>query len=130
MTTKALLREALNWLADCDEAHALATRIKAALSVPDQAGKPFVRLSQYTVGTWHETYPGDPDGGVEVYLAPPAYRAALLWVLWHHQGGSSPVGQPIRKVLGIERAAHLTPEQLKEAKAFDAEHPRTALLDP
>ena len=23
-------------------------------------------------------------------------RAALLWVLWHHQGGSSPVGQPIR----------------------------------
>lgn len=22
-------------------------------------------------------------------------RDALLWVLWHHQGGSSPIGQPI-----------------------------------
>lgn len=28
-------------------------------------------------------------------------RAALLWVLWHHQGGSSPVGQPIRFALGM-----------------------------
>jgi hypothetical protein len=28
-------------------------------------------------------------------------RAALSWVLYHHQGGSSPVGQPIRFALGM-----------------------------
>lgn len=28
-------------------------------------------------------------------------RAALLWVLWHHQGGSSDIGQPIRFALGM-----------------------------
>ena len=28
-------------------------------------------------------------------------KALLLWALWHHQGASSPVGQPIRRALGI-----------------------------
>lgn len=45
-------------------------------------------------------------------------RDALLWVLWHHQGGSSPVGQPIRRALGIGRFEHLTAEQVLRAKAF------------
>lgn len=47
-------------------------------------------------------------------------RAMLLNVLWHHQGGSSPVGQPLRKLLGIEQHDHLTAEQLSEAKWIDA----------
>lgn len=46
-------------------------------------------------------------------------RAMLLNVLWHHQGGSSPVGHPIRKILGIEPHARLTDEELSEAKWID-----------
>ena len=43
---------------------------------------------------------GDPVAAVEALIARQSSaplndsaRAALLWVLWHHQGGSSPVGQ-------------------------------------
>lgn len=43
----------------------------------------------------------------------------LIWLLWHHQGGSSPVGQPIRKALGIGTHDRLTDEQLAIAQAFD-----------
>lgn len=46
--------------------------------------------------------------------------AALLWVLWHHQGGSSDTGQPIRKLLGIGQHERLTNEQLLLAKSFIA----------
>lgn len=45
-------------------------------------------------------------------------RSALLAALWHHQGGSSAIGQPIRRLLGIGQHEHLTDEQVKEAKAF------------
>ena len=45
-------------------------------------------------------------------------QAALLWTLWHHQGGSSHIGQPIRKLLGIGQHDRLTDEQIAEAKAF------------
>jgi len=47
-------------------------------------------------------------------------RAALLWVLWHHQGANSPVGQPIRFALGMGRDDHLMPHQIAEAKRWDA----------
>lgn len=43
-------------------------------------------------------------------------RGLLLFALWHHQGGSSEVGQPIRKFLGIGEYDHLTQEQIAEAK--------------
>lgn len=46
-------------------------------------------------------------------------RAMLLNVLWHHQGGSSPVGQPLRTLLGIGQFDHLTDEQVSEAKWID-----------
>lgn len=45
-------------------------------------------------------------------------EAALLWSLYHHQGGSSHIGQPIRKLLGIGQHDRLTDEQLAQAKAF------------
>lgn len=45
-------------------------------------------------------------------------RAALLWVLWHHQGGSSPVGQAIRFALGMGQFDRLTDEQLAQAKSW------------
>ena len=43
---------------------------------------------------------------------------ALLWVLYHHQGGSSHIGQPIRKLLGIGQHDHMTPDQIERGKAF------------
>lgn len=43
-------------------------------------------------------------------------EAALLHALWHHQGGSSKTGQPIRHMLGIGRHDRLTDEQVQEAK--------------
>lgn len=42
-------------------------------------------------------------------------RAALVWVLYHHQGGSSPVGQPIRFALGMGAHDPLKPTQIGEA---------------
>ncbi len=46
----------------------------------------------------------------------PDVQAALLFALWHHQGGSSKIGQPIRAALGIGVHDHLSPEQLDIAK--------------
>lgn len=47
-------------------------------------------------------------------------RAALLWVLWHHQGGRSPVGQPIRYALGMGAHDPLSDHQVAEAKRWAA----------
>lgn len=47
-------------------------------------------------------------------------RAALLWVLWHHQGGSSPVGQPIRFALGMGAHEPLNEQQVQEARRWAA----------
>lgn len=45
---------------------------------------------------------------------------ALLWILYHHQGANSPIGQPIRKLLGIGQFDRLTDEQIASAKSFAA----------
>ena len=42
--------------------------------------------------------------------------AALLFCLWHHQGGNSKIGQPIRLALGIGQDEPLTDEQLAIAE--------------
>lgn len=47
-------------------------------------------------------------------------RSALLWVLWHHQGGSSPVGQPLRFALGMGAHDRLSDHQIDEAKRWAA----------
>jgi hypothetical protein len=41
--------------------------------------------------------------------------ALLLWALYHHQGGKSDVGQPIRRLLGIGQHDDLTDEQIRTA---------------
>jgi len=46
-------------------------------------------------------------------------RAALLWVLWHHQGASSKVGQPIRFALGMGQHDALTGLQVLEAQRWE-----------
>lgn len=43
---------------------------------------------------------------------------AMLWSLYHHQGSSSVVGQPIRKLLIIGQHDRLTAEQLRAAEEF------------
>jgi hypothetical protein len=55
-------------------------------------------------------------------------RAALLWVLWHHQGSSSKVGQPIRFALGMGAHDHLNDHQVAEAKRW-ASISRNSMLD-
>ncbi|MBN3832906.1 hypothetical protein [Burkholderia sp. Ac-20344] len=50
---------------------------------------------------------------------PERTRALLLNVLWHHQGGKSTIGQPIREMLGIGPHDHLTGDQLTEAKRIE-----------
>ena len=47
-------------------------------------------------------------------------RAALLSVLWRHQGASSAVGQPIRFALGMGQHDRLSDWQVAEAKRWDA----------
>lgn len=47
-------------------------------------------------------------------------RAALLFCLWHHQGGSSRIGQAIRLRLGIGEYERLSDDQLATAKAVQA----------
>lgn len=65
----------------------------------------------------------DPDASsIEHHPERQNLEAALLWVLYHHQGGSSNIGQPIRKLLGIGQFDRLTDEQITEAKAFFEAH--------
>lgn len=59
---------------------------------------------------------------IEHHLKLQKMEAALLWTLYHHQGGSSHIGQPIRKLLDIGQYDHLTAEQIADAKAFAADH--------
>lgn len=45
-------------------------------------------------------------------------RAALAWVLYHHQGGKSAVGQAIRYALGMGANEHMQDWRIAEAKEF------------
>ena len=51
----------------------------------------------------------------------------LLWALYHHQGASSPVGQPIRRALGIDEHARLTAKQVTLAKQAAGSLPFNAM---
>jgi hypothetical protein len=74
----------------------------------------------YNLGRQHGTQPrqGEPT-------PPPAHdltsAAPLLWVLWHHLGASSPVGQPIRRYLGMGQHDRMTPEGIEAAKRWARE---------
>lgn len=61
----------------------------------------------------------DPDASyIEHHPKRQMMESALLCALYHHQGGSSPVGQPIRKLLDIGQHDAMTDEQLVQAKSF------------
>ena len=60
--------------------------------------------ANYVQAAMNNAAPDSPAG----YM----HKGLLLWILYHHQGGKCPVGQPIRRVLGIEQHAALTTEQV------------------
>lgn len=61
----------------------------------------------------------DPDADtIEHHPIRQQMQNALLWTLYHHQGGSSHIGQPIRALLGIGQYDRLSDEQLAAAKSF------------
>ncbi|MEY4416721.1 MAG: hypothetical protein RIQ53_4014 [Pseudomonadota bacterium] len=45
-------------------------------------------------------------------------REALAWVLWHHLGGCSPIGQPIRFALGMGQHERMSELQIEGAKRW------------
>ena len=57
-------------------------------------------------------------------------RSALMWVLWHHQGGSSEVGQAMRFALGMDQHELLSEHQIAQAKRWAAPHPHLAHEQP
>jgi hypothetical protein len=64
----------------------------------------------------------DPDADtIEHHPERQQMEDALLWVLYHHQGGSSHIGQPIRRLLGIGQHDRMTDEQVTAAKKFGEE---------
>ncbi|WP_313033527.1 hypothetical protein [Stenotrophomonas acidaminiphila] len=80
---------------------------------------------------WVPNY--EPPVGTKLFAAPvtaapaemsPEFtdtaRAAIAWVLWHHQGASSPVGQPLRFALGMGADEPLPDWRIAEAKRYAA----------
>lgn len=47
-------------------------------------------------------------------------RSALCWVLWHHQGASSEVGQAMRFALGMGATDRMSDVRVAEAKRWEA----------
>jgi hypothetical protein len=45
-------------------------------------------------------------------------RAALAWVLWHHQGSSSEIGQAMRFALGMGATERMSEHHVAEAKRW------------
>lgn len=88
-----------------------------------------VDVANFAMMLWHRNAPTGPSmaevirmkdygdhrekAGIAVTNAQAiAYRNLLYWVLYHHQGGSSHIGQPIRRALGIGQYDAMTDEQI------------------
>lgn len=67
------------------------------------------------------TAPPAPVAGEAAEMSPEftdTARAAIAWVLWHHQGGSSAVGRPLRYALGMGDHEPLNDQRIVEAKRY------------
>ena len=75
---------------------------------------------QIRVFSAEEVVPIVVPASVARSAGPPAddTRALLLWLLWHHQGARSDVGQPIRDLLGMSRYEPMSDEQLQIAREW------------
>jgi hypothetical protein len=73
---------------------------------------------------------GRQDGAAQPAPAAEGSVAPLLWVLWHHLGSSSPVGQPIREYLGMGRFQPMSEEQVEAAKGWSPAQPEPPAAQP
>ena len=53
-----------------------------------------------------------------ISMPDPSSTSPLLYLLWHHQGSRSPVGQPIREYLGMGRFESMAAAQIKAAQQY------------
>ena len=120
------------------EAHEHSAQLKA-IGIPDHGGSYVVEgncqcgsgligdTQEEVTARWNRRAHPTPPAVVEPEELSPDFtdtaRAALMWVLWHHQGGSSPVGQSIRFALGMGQHDRLNEHQLAEAKRWERLHP-------
>lgn len=88
-------------------------------SAPDECGNTPYDEGPFTLAGAPDAAPvGEPAA---MDLDPeftPTSRQALAWVLWHHQGGSSPVGQPIRFALGMGQHERMPDWMVADAKKW------------
>jgi len=64
---------------------------------------------------------GEANGEAAVEISPEftdSAHGAIAWVLYHHQGGSSPIGQPLRFALGLDAHEHLPKHLIDQAKHY------------
>lgn len=127
------------------EAHTHSAPLKS-IGIPDHPGSYVIEgdcqcgsgligeTQQEVTARWNRRAQPTPPAVVEPPELSPDFtdtaRAALLWVLWHHQGGSSPVGQPIRFALGMGQHDRLNEHQLAEAKRWERLHPANPAVFP
>jgi hypothetical protein len=91
----------------------------SALMLQGKKARANVKRALEKVVTRHQ-----PNGGAGVEEMSPEFtdsaRAAIAWVLWHHQGGSSAIGQPLRFALGMGDHEELPAWRIAEAKRWAA----------
>jgi hypothetical protein len=89
---------------------------------PPEVLKPFSDFTEKVCAIFATTSPAQAAPVQEPVEMSPEFtdtaRDALLWVLWHHQGGSSQVGQPIRFALGMGAHERLSAKNIAEAKKW------------
>jgi hypothetical protein len=92
---------------------------------PDPEGTVFAYLTAYAEGAWraykqaHYAATKQMQSRIDLLEAQvKKYESALLFSLYHHQGASSIIGQPIRRLLGMLQYDNMTTEQIEQGKNF------------
>lgn len=84
--------------------------------VTGNEGTSYCELAERTAAQPRQEEPTTPSPTYELTDVAP-----LLWVLWHHLGASSPVGQPIRRYLGMGQHDRMTNKQMDAATRWARE---------
>lgn len=69
--------------------------------------------SPYSAESWDELQAENDNLRAEIKK----FRGLLLWTLYHHQGGSSTIGQSIRAALNIGEHDKISKKQIQDAKS-------------
>lgn len=106
-----------------EKEEARTARLQTMLNVIDQRDAQIKRLEQELADSRQQSM---DNGCTALALGKEAtairaqverLRSACLFSLYHHQGGSSVVGQVMRRALGIGRFDRMTEEQIFQAKS-------------